>query len=159
MNTNNTPLADLPPIKEILPHRDTMLLLDRILDFTNESASAEYSPRSNEWYADAQGNMPAWIGIELMAQTIAAHVGLLKRSEGAPPKQGALLGTRSYRSTVPAFGAGEALRIDVTVSYRDSSGLGAYDCSITRGNDVLASATLKVYEPDDFEEFLQGSMS
>jgi predicted hotdog family 3-hydroxylacyl-ACP dehydratase len=159
MNTNNIPSADLPPIKEILPHRDTMLLLDRMLGFTKESACAEYSPRSSEWYADAQGNMPAWVGIELMAQTIAAHVGLLKRSEGAPPKQGALLGTRSYRAAAPAFVSGQALRIDAAMTYRDSSGLGAYDCSIKRGNDVLASATLKVYEPDDFEAFLQGSMS
>lgn len=159
MNTTNLPTADLPPIKDILPHRATMLLLDRMTGFSKECGSAEYSPRSTEWYADAQGNMPAWIGIELMAQTIAAHVGLQKRGEGAPPKQGALLGTRSYRSTVPAFKAGETLRIQTRVIYRDDSGLGAYDCSIARNDEALATATLKVYEPDDFETFLQGGTS
>lgn len=151
--------SHLPPIAEILQHRDTMLLLDRMINFTDLSGTAEYSPRCDAWYADAQGNMPAWIGIELMAQTIAAHIGLLKRKEGAPPKQGALLGTRSYSSTVADFRAGEALRIHAAVTYRDGSGLGAYDCSIAHGDEVLATATIKVYEPDNFQTFLQESVS
>jgi predicted hotdog family 3-hydroxylacyl-ACP dehydratase len=103
--------------------------------------------------------MPAWIGIELMAQTIAAHIGLLKRRDGAPLKQGALLGTRSYRSTVPSFAANEILCVHATMSYRDASGLGAYDCRISRGDNVLATATIKVFEPGDFQVFLQESLS
>jgi predicted hotdog family 3-hydroxylacyl-ACP dehydratase len=155
MNGNSS----LPPIEDILPHRSPMLLLDRVLDFNAETATAEYTPRKDTWYADASGNMPAWIGIELMAQTIAAHVGLTKRSEGASPKQGALLGTRRYSATQPAFVAGQPLRISTKMIYRDASGLGAYDCSITSGIDAVASATLKVYEPDDFQSFLQASLS
>ena len=136
-----------------------MLLLDRVLDFDAETITAEYTPCKDAWYADASGNMPAWIGIELMAQTIAAHVGLIKRSEGVSPKQGALLGTRRYGATHPAFVAGQPLRISTKMIYRDASGLGAYDCSITSGVDTVASATLKVYEPDDFQSFLQASPS
>jgi predicted hotdog family 3-hydroxylacyl-ACP dehydratase len=149
----------LPPIEEILPHRGTMLLLDRVLDLDAETITAEYTPCKDVWYADASGHMPAWIGIELMAQTIAAHVGLIKRSAGCPPKQGALLGTRRYSATQPAFVAGQPLRIGAKMIYRDTSGLGAYDCSITSGGEEVASATLKVYEPDDFQSFLQASLS
>lgn len=151
--------AFLPPIENLLPHRGTMLLLDRMLAFDAETATAEYAPRRDAWYADASGDMPAWIGIELMAQTIAAHVGLQKRSAGCPPKQGALLGTRRYSATQPAFVAGQPLHIRTKMIYRDASGLGAYDCSITSGGEELASATLKVYEPDDFSSFLQASPS
>lgn len=159
MNTTTPLPADFPPIEELLPHRGTMLLLDRMSAFTAESGSAEYTPRRDEWYVDAEGQMPAWIGIELMAQTIAAHVGLLRRHEAAPTKQGALLGTRSYRSTLPAFCPDETLRIEATLVYRDESGLGAYDCAIVRGDETVATATLKVYEPDDFQTFLQGNLS
>lgn len=136
-----------------------MLLLDRVIAFENESTTAEYTPCDDAWYADEQGNMPAWIGIELMAQAIAAHIGLLKRREDAPLKQGALLGTRSYRSMVPSFATNKMLHIQAIMSYRDASGIGAYDCSILRGGEVLATATIKVFEPDDFQEFLQGSLS
>jgi len=147
----------IPPIEELVPQRGTMLLLDRVTAFTAETASAEYTPRSGAWYADEAGNMPAWIGIELMAQTVAAHVALIKCDDGLPPRLGALLGTRRYHSAVPAFAAGVALRIEVAMAFRDASGLGAYECAIRLGAATLASATLKVYEPEDFNTFVQGS--
>jgi predicted hotdog family 3-hydroxylacyl-ACP dehydratase len=148
-----------PAIEEILPHRGTMLLIDRVLAFRGESVSVEYVPRADAWYADAAGNMPAWIGIELMAQAVAAHVGLRKQREGAPPKQGALLGARRYSATQPAFPAGEALRIDTSVAFRDDTGLAAYDCTISAGDKEVARATLKVFEPEDFAAFLQAGHS
>lgn len=135
-----------------------MLLLDRVIAFENKSTTAEYTPRDDAWYADEQGNMPAWIGIELMAQAIASHIGLLKRREGEPLKQGALLGTRSYRSRVPSFATNEILHVHAIMSYRDASGIGAYDCRISRGDEVLATATIKVFEPDDFQAFVQDSL-
>jgi len=147
----------LPPIADLLPHRGTMLLLDRVLAFDAESASAECTPRRDAWYADTNGDMPAWIGIELMAQTVAAQIGLHKRSAGEPPKHGVLLGTRRYAATRPAFAAGEALLIRAVLAYRDASGLGAYDCSILAGGAEIASATLKIFEPDDFKTFQQAS--
>jgi predicted hotdog family 3-hydroxylacyl-ACP dehydratase len=151
------PVLPFPPIEDILPHRGSMLMLDRVLSFERNGASAEYVPRSDAWYADTEGNMPAWIGIELMAQTIAAHVGLLKRSEGDQPKLGALLGTRRYISMRPSFAAGEALRICTTMTYLDASGLCAYDCTIAVGDRQVAIATLKVFEPEDFKLLLQAS--
>jgi predicted hotdog family 3-hydroxylacyl-ACP dehydratase len=147
-----------PPVEALIPHRGTMLLLDRVIEFTDDLAAAEYAPSGVAWYADDAGNMPAWIGIELMAQTIAAHVALLKRREGLSPKMGALLGTRSYRSTIASFTAGRTLRIQALMVLRDSSGLGAYECAIDLDGEVLATAVLKVYEPEDFGLFVQGNM-
>ena len=153
-----TAAAGLPPIEDLIPHRGTMLLLDRVLEFFEEEAVAEYTPQPAAWYADDNGNMPAWIGIELMAQTIAAHVALLKRQKGLSPKMGALLGTRSYQSSASTFAAGTVLRIRVQLVLRDDGGLGAYECSIGADATQLATAILKVYEPDDFATFVQGRM-
>ena len=155
----------LPPITELLPHRAPMLLLDRVVDFADDTLVAEYAPRADAWYADAgdAGAMPGWIGIELMAQAVAAHVALKKRDEGLLPKMGALLGTRSYRMlrpTVASFAAGQPLRIVVSENFRDAGGLAAYDCRIedSTGAGALAQALLKVYEPDDFGAFVQGNV-
>lgn len=134
-----------------------MLLLDRVVDFSGDCLVAEYAPQPTAWYADGAGNMPGWIGIELMAQAVAAHVALKKRLAGLPPKMGALLGTRSYTlaSSSGSFPAGQCLRIHVQESFRDESGLAAYDCRIDGAEHPLASSILKVYEPDDFGTFMQ----
>ncbi len=147
-----TPLTPLPSIEDLLPHRGTMLLLDSLLATDEHHACAQARTDANAWYTDASGAMPAWIGIELMAQTIAAHVGWSKSRAGLPPKQGVLLGTRAYRSHVSAFSG--ALRVEARVAFRDDSGLGAYDCSIVSSDQVVATATVKVFEPDDFQTFL-----
>lgn len=148
----------LPPIDDVIAHRGDMLLLDHLCAVDGESCSAEYTPRWNAWYADAAGNMPAWIGIELMAQTIAAYVGMSKRNADLPPKQGVLLGTRSYKPLQASFAAGCCLRIEARMLFRDVSGLGAFECSIAAADEpqmLLASATLKVYEPEDFDAFMK----
>ena len=152
-------LNNFPPIEALLPHRGTMLLLDRVIAFEGDTTQSEYVPRPDAWYANAQGHMPAWIGIELMAQTVAAHVGLLKHDDGKAPKQGALLGTRRYKARQAVFTAGQVLCIKSTMVYRDASGLGAYDCSIWAQDQEIASATLKVFEPDDFQTFIEASIS
>lgn len=151
-----TPQA-FPAPETLLMHSGDMLLLDRITAFDAECTMTTYRPQAQAWYADQDGNMPAWMGIELMAQTIAAHVGLLKQQQGLPPKQGVLLGTRRYHAHVPAFAADTLLEIKVSVAFRDDSGLGAYDCVINSATGVVAEATLKVYEPEDFQSFLQGN--
>jgi len=136
-----------------------MLLLDRLLDIDVECCRTEYTPQAETWYADADGNMPAWIGIELMAQTVAAYVGIQKLLAGQPPKQGVLLGTRSYTTSASAYAAGETLQMEARVSFMGDSGLGAFECSIRRAGDeqeVLATAILKVYEPDNFDAFMKG---
>ncbi len=148
----------LPPIQDVLPHRGTMLMIDRLLFADATTATVECAPRANAWYADVNGDMPSWIGIELMAQTIAAHVGLLKLIQGAPPKQGALLGSQRYAATRCAFAAGVPLRIKAKVIYCEASGFSAYECCITVADQEVASATLKVFEPDDFQTFLQASL-
>ena len=64
---------EFPLVEELLPHRGTMLLVDRVCDFSDDSALVEFTPRADGWYADESGAMSAWIGIELMAQAIAVQ--------------------------------------------------------------------------------------
>jgi predicted hotdog family 3-hydroxylacyl-ACP dehydratase len=147
-----------PDIHELLLHRDTMLLIDRVLAFTSLSANCEFTPQATAWYAGADGAMPAWFGIELMAQGIATHIALQSREAGRPPKPGALLGTRDYRANSPRFPASHPLLVEVTQTYLGDDGLAAYDCWVrNNSNETLASATLTVFEPTDFKDFIAGA--
>ena len=138
-----------PPIEELLPHRYGMLLVDRVVDWDPSSTTVSARPSADAWYAEANG-MPSRIGIELMAQAIAAHVSVVAWSKGEPPKKGVLLGARSYRATRPHFAPGSELIVKATRAFSDDTGMGAYDCTI--GN--AAQARILVFEPPDFEAFI-----
>jgi predicted hotdog family 3-hydroxylacyl-ACP dehydratase len=150
-------LADAPAIDELLPHRGTMKLLDAVLDYDDTTVRVEARVDPRAWYADAAGAMPAWIGIELMAQAIGAHVGLLTRMEGGEPRPGVLLGAQRYQAHVPAFDAHARLHIDATQILRGADGQGAYECTISNTDGARwAHAIVKVYQPNDFLAFMEG---
>jgi predicted hotdog family 3-hydroxylacyl-ACP dehydratase len=158
MNMTDAELSALP-IESILPHRGTMLLLARVDAWDDESLAATAHVDPAAWYADAEGNMPAWIGIELMAQAIAAHVGLLSMRNGKPARPGVLLGSRKVEAAVPAFPHSRPLRIEARELLRSAEGHGAYECTIRSEGEPLASAVIKVYQPTDFQAFIEGSFT
>jgi len=89
--------------------------------------------------------VPAWAGIEYMAQTIAAYVGIKARQANEPIRMGFLLGTRRYSSNVAAFKVGATLTIRAEKIMQDD-GLGVFDCRI-KGEAVEVTANLNVYQP------------
>jgi len=142
-----------PPIEELLPHRYGMLLVERVTEWDASSATVSARPSADAWYAEAAG-MPSRIGIELMAQAIAAHVCVVAWSKGEPPKRGVLLGARAYRATRPHFAVGDELIVKATRAFSDDSGMGAYDATIDRDGAQVAKARILVFEPADFEAFV-----
>jgi predicted hotdog family 3-hydroxylacyl-ACP dehydratase len=148
-----------PPIDAILPHRGTMLLIDAVLTCADQRLTAEAHVHSDAWYADADGAMPAWIGIELMAQAIAAHISLLAIRAGDRARHGVLLGTRSYTALLPAFPARARLVVEATELLRGEEGHSAYECAIDHDGVRCAEAVIKVFQPTDFQTFIEGSFS
>lgn len=132
------------PIGELVPHGPEMTVIDRILTYSPERtvAAVEITPRS---LFLAGTGVPAWVGIEYMAQTIAARAGYEARLRGERPAIGYLLGTRAYRSEVPEFPLGAALTIAVEPVVVDEK-LGAFQCSIA-ADRVIATAVVNTYQP------------
>jgi predicted hotdog family 3-hydroxylacyl-ACP dehydratase len=136
-----------------------MLLLDAILEFEHDRLAARAVVDPAAWYADAAGSMPAWFGIELMAQAIAAHVGLAALRAGGQARPGVLLGSSRYEAKQPAFRAQSRLRIEAKELLRGAEGQGAYDCTIAIDGSCVAQAVIKVFQPRDFEAFIERSFS
>lgn len=147
-----------PAIEDLLPHRPPMLLIDAVVTYTPQAITVAATPQADAWYVDADGNMPPWIAIELMAQAIAAHEALWRHSQQQAPAPGVLLGTRRLDAQVSALPAGVTLGVHAEVVLRDAAGNGAYDCRVTRdtspGGPCLVEATVKVHQPSDFSAFL-----
>jgi predicted hotdog family 3-hydroxylacyl-ACP dehydratase len=132
------------PIGELVPHGPEMTLIERLTEYSprRSVATVAITPRSR--FVDGDG-VPAWVGIEYMAQTIAAHAGYEGRLRGQPPAIGFLLGTRAYRSDLGVFPLGVTLTISVEPLVTDGK-LGAFQCAIATDR-VVATAVVNTYQP------------
>jgi len=157
MNITDERIEVFPPIESIIPHRGTMLLVDAVTSCGDDTLTARATVRPDAWYADDDGAMPAWIGIELMAQSVAAHVSLIAMRAGERARPGVLLGTRSYQARLSAFARGARLTIFVREVLRSEEGHSAYECSIGYDGEQVAQAVIKVFQPHDFQTFIEGS--
>jgi predicted hotdog family 3-hydroxylacyl-ACP dehydratase len=137
-------LIDYTDIAALIPHSGRMVLLDRIIDFDGYTLSAKLVVRNDGLLGDDK-TVPAWAGIEYMAQAVAAYAGIKSKQAGEPIKLGFLLGTRRYTSNVASFDVGTALTIQVKNIIQDEN-LGVFDCKI-HGKGIEISANLNVYQP------------
>ena len=158
--TENT--LDLTPEK-LLPHDHPMILIDAVDSYGDDFAVALITPGIGKPFADGQGNVPVWIGMEYMAQCIAIYAGIQAQQQGLPVKVGFLLGTRSYDIATEQFDSGQTYAVRVQKIFEDSS-LSAFACSIHRhanhdGNNEqseLARAVINTFQPDNVDEFMEG---
>jgi predicted hotdog family 3-hydroxylacyl-ACP dehydratase len=131
-----------------VPHRGAMNLLDSVAHCDEQAIEARVRVPADGLFTDAQG-MPAWVGIEYMAQAVAAWSGARARVGGGSPRIGYLLGSRRYEAAVPFFEAGAELQVFAQCELMSDNGLGMFECRIERDGRVLAGARLSVFEPPD----------
>ncbi len=137
---------DLIPVTPLLPHRGPAIVLDGLKELWEDGCLAVAQVREGVWYLDAAGLMPAWVGLEMMAQAASAFSGHRNALSGRPVRVGYLLGTRSFTATGPAFPVGTVLEIEVRVLFLDESGPSAFRCELRRSGQTVATATLKAIE-------------
>ena len=141
------------PVAELIPHAGNMILIEKVLRFSDEDIETQLSVRDGLFSLD-DGSLPAWIGIELMAQSVAAYAGCQARLRDEPVELGCLLGTRKYECNVERFPAGAELHIHATRSLQDENGMGVFDCHL-RGPGIDAKARLNVFRPPQVDSYLQ----
>jgi predicted hotdog family 3-hydroxylacyl-ACP dehydratase len=131
-----------------------MRLIDRVLLVDADQAVAEVEvPFDGLFVRD--GQVPAWIGIEYMAQTVAAWAGGRAQLRGGQPRPGLLLGSRRYEAHCEGFPSGASLRVEARCELIGSNGLGQFDCRITQDGRELATARIAVLDPPDGTDLLQ----
>lgn len=139
--------------EELVPHSGDMSLLDEILEAAEESLRAQLIVRDDGIFSRNQ-RVPAYLGIEYMAQAVAAFSGYHARQAGKPVELGFLLGTRRFASNVAWFDCGSRLQIFVERLLQAENGMATFECQLT-GDGIEQSARLNVYQPDNIEEYLK----
>lgn len=131
-------------IADLLPHDGSMVLLDKVIEYDQESLIAELVVRNDGLFGDGK-TVPAWLGIEYMAQTVAAHGGMMCHLAEKPIQLGFLLGSRRYNCNISTLPVGTRLTVQVKRLIEDQ-GLGVFKCQIL-GKGIDISAKLNVYQP------------
>ncbi|WP_407294761.1 hotdog family protein [Stutzerimonas zhaodongensis] len=142
------------PIAELVPHATDMILLDAVESFDADTIIAQLQVKSAGLLSLPDGSLPAWVGIEIMAQAVAAFAGCQARLAGQPVELGFLLGTRRYQCNVERFPAGSQLRIHAMRSLQDDNGMGVFECHLD-GPGIHAEARLNVFRPPEVASYLQ----
>ena len=144
------------PAVEVVPHKPPMSLLRHVLSHNADVTVCDvHIAKDSLFFSD--GRVEAWVGLEYMAQAVAAHAGVDARKRGKPAAIGFLLGTRRADFFSAGFTPGQTLLVEVRHVWGEGE-LFCFDCSIkdAAGGRVLAVAQLNVYRPKDVDLILKG---
>lgn len=146
-------MTKLPPIEQLLPHDKPMILVDRALDVQQDSIHCQVEIGAhNPFFDSVSQTVPAYVGIEFMAQSVAAWSGYHAFLKQQPSPIGFLLGSRRYTSECDAFSLGEVLDVYAEKLMEDN-GMAVFSARMERQEATVATCQLNVYVPS--EEKLQ----
>lgn len=145
-----------PPVEELLPHAPPMVLLDAVEEVEGLRCRCRVDVRSGAPFAGEDG-VPAYVGIEYLAQAVGALSGWRARLSGKPPHLGFLLSVREYASEVATFPMGTTLLVEVTHVWGEGEMM-RFDGVLrdaTHGQ-ILAQGGLSVFSPGNPDSYLKG---
>ena len=132
-------------ITEILYHAPPMILIDRVEGYDDETVASVVEITYDSPFLN-DGKVPAYVGIEYMAQSVAAYSGIMALNSGADVKIGYLVSSRNVQLSCPAYTIGDILQIKVHLVYNETP-MAVFDCTIHRSERLVAEARLNVYQP------------
>ncbi|MGL6314290.1 ApeP family dehydratase [Vibrio sp. WXL103] len=119
-----------PSIEHLLPHNRPMILIDRVIEHASNMIVCEVAIDTDSFLFEAEINgVPAQVGIEYMAQTVAALGGIEASEAGDQPPIGFLLGARRYKHTGGGFQNGHCYQVHANELMRDDN-MAVYQCQI-----------------------------
>lgn len=144
-------------IQDVIPHRPPMRLIDSLHSQAAMQVTTTAGVNEQSLFYDAAVNgVPAWVGLEYMAQTAAVWIGLRDHQQGRTPEPAFLVSARQYQAHEPVFPLGSHFYIEVTVKLMDANIVSfvgkIYDDSGKNWADALFTA----FRPDDVQAYLQG---
>ena len=143
-------------IEQVISHRDPMILISGLSDYNDTTAQCWVDIDEKSAFFNEQLNgVPSYVGIEYMAQTVAAYAGANALDHQQEVKIGFLLGARKMTTHARSFACGARLTVDVEELYREESGLSVFGCRISQNDQTLAEAKVNVFQPSQPKEFIK----
>lgn len=146
MNANIIPDNDRLDVEELIPHRQEMLLIGRIIDVSAQSATAE-AVVGLHWPTARPEGIDALVLIELVAQTAGLSVGWKikqRRSDASAAKgRGWMVGVKAARFTVDPIAIDTRLTIETQIAFEFEQ-LTEISGRVHTGQTLIAEVRLQV---------------
>lgn len=143
-------------LETIMPHKRNMVLISRVIAYDSKvgTLTAEVDINAQSMFFNHKTQqVPVWVGIEYMAQSIAALSGIYKKeSSKILSSIGFIIGARNYKCFVNGFKINKTITIKVTQLFLDVE-LGSFSCEILALDKILATTELNVFQPQSIEKF------
>ncbi|PLR37347.1 3-hydroxy-fatty acyl-ACP dehydratase [Chimaeribacter californicus] len=136
-----------------LPHVAPLILLDEVVSVSGTSAHCRVRVSADGVLAPfltPQGTLPAWFGIEIIAQAVGVWSGWHGRQRGEAAQPGMLLGARNYRCPAGDFAAESLLEVSIALLMRDEK-MGSFDGAIACNGERRAGGRITTYQPGEGE--------
>ena len=133
-----------------LPHEAPMMLLGSVENVTDDTAVCRVAVNGQSVLApflNADGDLPGWYALELMAQTVGVWSGWHRRRQGQSTiALGMVLGARELICAAGLLPAGRTLTISVSLLMQDAR-FGSFECTISAGDEALATGRVNTFQP------------
>lgn len=140
-------MTNIPPLHDLLPHDMPMALVDTLVEVSELAVHCQVTVSEDCLFFDAERReLPGYVGIELMAQTIGGWSGYHAWSRGEASPVGFLLGSRRYQTQCAAFAEHSTLDI-FAEQVLENNGMAVFACRIEQDGHVLATSQLNVFVP------------
>ena len=140
-----------------LPQRPPMLLVSRILEFTEDDVIAEADSKILEPFRRPDGRLPETLCIEMMAQAVGAWAGYWRQQDKSDKPEdekdapiGYLLSARNLKSEVPVIPEGKTFRITMHREVYEGP-IGSFAGEMKDGDTLIATGRVSVYQPSNKE--------
>ncbi|MGB3052066.1 MAG: hypothetical protein WBB42_13770 [Polyangiales bacterium] len=135
-----------PPIRELIPHADPMVLLDELVHWAPGEARCSLTIAPGTPFV-SDGAVDTIVSIEYMGQAVAACSGYAAFRGGGSIRVGMIIGCRRFDINVPTLRVGDELMIHVH-EIRAQEELSVFRCEVHRGDEAVASAQLTLYHAE-----------
>lgn len=133
-----------------LPHEPPMMLLGSVENVTDDTAVCRVAVNGQSVLApflNADGDLPGWYALELMAQTVGVWSGWHRQQQGQEHiALGMVLGARELVCASGRFAKGLTLDITVKLLMQDER-FGSFECTICAGEETLATGRVNTFQP------------
>lgn len=137
-------MSGFPDVRDVLPHAGRAVMLSRIVEHVED--------RTVCLVEVGEDLVPVWIGLEYMAQCVAAHAGLRALARREPVKVGLFIGSRRVDFRAAGFRRGQRLLVSATRVWGERE-FGAFACALRDEGRAqpLAEGTLTVALPESLD--------
>ena len=129
--------------EKFLPHRQPMLFIDSLAEFSEKNARAEIKINENNIFLNREGVLDPLAGVEFIAQTAALFSARSMFQKSGKPFSGLLVGFRDFEFFHP-LKSGESVSVEIEKDDEIGS-FALFSGRISSNGKVALSGTIKVW--------------